>query len=95
VLHQLTVRGVKVKSMLSWRHVGFTPDTIAYRKKDRLLAVCGESDRIKTFRYRYLCILTSNERFAPEENVYNTRNLCLNATQRIRNVEPLVETNHN
>lgn len=51
VLHQVTVRGVKVKSLLSWRHIGFTPDAIAYREKDRLLAVCGTSDRMKTFRW--------------------------------------------
>ncbi|KAH3824722.1 uncharacterized protein LOC127881496 [Dreissena polymorpha] len=50
ILHQVTVRGEKVKSLLSWRHVGFTPDTITFREKDKLLAVCGENDRIKTFR---------------------------------------------
>ncbi|XP_052760957.1 uncharacterized protein LOC128203712 isoform X1 [Mya arenaria] len=50
VLHQVTVRGEKVKSLLSWRHVGFTPHSIAYREKDQLLVVCGENDRIKTFR---------------------------------------------
>ncbi|XP_060591867.1 uncharacterized protein LOC132746664 [Ruditapes philippinarum] len=50
VLHQLTLRGEKIKSLLSWRHVGFTPDAICYREKDKLLAVCGQSDRIKTFR---------------------------------------------
>ncbi|XP_045163863.2 uncharacterized protein LOC123528197 [Mercenaria mercenaria] len=50
VLHQLTMRGEKIKSLLSWRHVGFTPDVICFREKDKLLAVCGENDRIKTFR---------------------------------------------
>ena len=42
--------GDKVKSLLSWKRVGFTPLAMCYRPTDRLLMIGGENDRIKTFK---------------------------------------------
>ena len=50
VLNQLTADGEHVKSLLTWKRVGFTPLAASYRPADGLLMLGGESNRIKTFK---------------------------------------------
>ena len=60
VLHQLTAGGERVKSLLTWKHVGFSPLAASYRPSDGLLVLGGGSNRIKTFKLRPLGFKRTN-----------------------------------